>query len=345
MKSIKDNIIYIRYEEKVCKKQTIFLIQQINEESKRKLLGIYISLKDIPYSLKEIKELVNTLDKLSNKLDMSISIGDYDLNLYMILKNLTKPTYIKLFENFQIAKLFLIPNLFKSSKKILLLHDKENDVDKQASILTRYEYTIMYAKSIDDLQKQMKDGDIDFVCSKTKINLIARKNKKNVSNDKRTFKLSKAMIVNLPTFVDTAVDTLVTITALDANKISHCIRQFDENISNEVIISIMKFSGDFDGSFVLIFPTTLAKKSIEAMLGETLLDNDTDSILDGIGEFCNIITGSIKTNLSKKNINMAFDLPKTYSSVKQIKQSLAQNNGIWINMELSKKPFYMFIVK
>jgi len=160
---------------------------------------------------------------------------------------------------------------------------------------------------------------------------------------KKILHLSKKLIINLPIFMDVAVDTLSNFTTLEAKKTSHEIREFDANLDGIFISASMKFKGDINGSFVLIFPREIAIITLEAILSEKVDANDFDTLKDGVGEFCNIVLGSIKTAFSKKDINITFALPQTYSSLKSIKGSIGTEKGIWVNMSLSKKPFYMFI--
>jgi CheY-specific phosphatase CheX len=84
---------------------------------------------------------------------------------------------------------------------------------------------------------------------------------------------------------------------------------------------------------------------MESLLGEVVDENDDESLRDGIAELCNIITGSVKTVFSNKNIKVTFELPKTYLSLELASNDIGTNIGVWIDMELEKKPFYMFITK
>jgi len=112
-----------------------------------------------------------------------------------------------------------------------------------------------------------------------------------------------------------------------------------------VIIAAMKFKGDISGIFFLVFPRELALVALEAMLGESLEADDTAAIVDGVAEFCNIITGSAKVTFSSKNLKVLFELPKTYLSVQVALSDSLGSNGVWIDMQLDEKPFYMFITK
>jgi CheY-specific phosphatase CheX len=107
----------------------------------------------------------------------------------------------------------------------------------------------------------------------------------------------------------------------------------------------MKFKGDISGVFFLVFPRELALISLEAMLGEAVEYDDTAAIVDGVAELCNIITGGAKVIFSNKKLKVLFELPKTYLSLQVALSDTLGSNGVWIDMQLDEKPFYMFITK
>ena len=347
MKSIKDKIIYFTYPGKIDTRNNRLLLQEINEMkdtiNERKLSGLFISLKNIEYDAEVLKLLVAELNKIRTYIDPPVSIGEFTTKQYDFLKEETKNTYIKLFKTFGLAQLFFNTKNFKKQLKILMFDDGEDEkeLDVQASLLTKFEHNILYTKDIAEFREKISDPNIDYSISQTKINLLMEKKDKVVPTK---FCLSKKRITNLPVFIDTAVENLETMTGLKAEKVSHQISIFDQSIETNIISAIMQFKGDIEGKFVLIFPKEIALLSIEAMLGEKLNESDIEGISDGIGEFCNIITGGAKTQFSKDNIKVLFELPRTYTSIMSTTSAIPQNNGIWINMELEKKPFYMFIV-
>ncbi len=347
MKSIKEKIVYFTYEGKINTRNNKLLLQEINNMreaiNSRKLSGLFISLENVTYELESLKELVKTLHKVKATIDAPVCIGEFTTVIYKILKKETKNTYVKLFKTFGLAKLFLNTKTFKKQLKVLMFDDGEDEkeLDKQASMLTRYEHNLLYTKDMKEFKEKIFDPNVDFAVSQTKINLTEEK----IENKKKSFLLSKKLVSHLTTFTDIAVENLETMTGLKATKTSHSICSFKKEIQNDVISSIMQFRGDIDGQFVLVFPKDVALIAIEAMLGEELNENDIDGISDGIGEFCNIITGGTKTSLSKKNIKVLFDLPRTYTSINTVISALPQNNGIWIDMKLESNPFYMYITK
>ncbi|WP_024953801.1 chemotaxis protein CheX [Sulfurospirillum arcachonense] len=345
MKTVKNKILYFTYEGKMIERNSKLLLQeiyamQINIEE-RKLRGIFISLQNVPYDLNNLKNFLLLLQKVTTALEVPVCLGEYDSALYQILKKETKSTYIKLFKTFDLAILFLNTQDFKKKLKILMYDDPkdEEELDKQAALLTRFEHNIVYTKDKEEFQKKINDKNIDFAISQTKINLDKEKKEKS----KAAFSLSKALVSNLPIFIDTAVENLEMLTGLTAKKTSHLISPFNKDIPNNSICAIMQFKGAIIGKFVLIFPKEVALLSIEAMLGEKLNPNDLEGISDGIGEFCNIITGGAKTKLSQKDIKVLFELPRTYTTITSTINSLSDNSGIWINMDLEGKPFYMYI--
>ncbi len=347
MKSIKDKIVYFTYESKIDERSNRLLFQEIRDMkdaiNSRNLSGVFISIQNVTYDFDTLKKLVEELQKMCSFIEIPIAIGEFTTIQYEFLKKQTKNTYIKLFKTFGLAQLFLNTKNFKNQLRILMFDDGENEeeLDRQASMLTRYEHNILYTKDIEEFKRKITDTNVDFSVNQTKINLI--KEKKDPT--KKAFLLSRKLISNLAVFTDTAVDNLETMTGLKATKTSHSISPFDQSIKNSIVSSIMQFKGDIEGQFVLVFPNDIAKLSVEAMLSEKLDQNDIEAISDGIGEFCNIITGGTKTALSKKDVKVLFDLPRTYTSINSTNNALPQNNGIWINMELESKPFYMYITK
>jgi len=347
MKSIKDKIVYFTYSGKLDERSNKLLFQELNDMKEsinsRKLSGVFISLQNITCDTKILKILVSELHKIRNSIDVPLSIGEFTTAQFNFLKEETKGTYIKLFKTFGLAQLFLNTKHFKKPLKILMFDDGENEeeLDRQASLLTRYEHNIFYTKDMNEFHNKISDPNINFAVSQTKINLIVDKTAQ-VAPIKLA--LSRKLITNLPVFIDTAVDNLETMTGLKAQKISHTISLFNKEIDNNIVSAIMQFKGDIEGQFVLIFPKEIALLSIEAMIGEKISEKDTETLCDGIAEFCNIITGGAKTTFSKSDIKVLFELPRTHTSIMATINAIAQNNGIWINMELENRAFYMYIV-
>ena len=347
MKVIKEKIVVFTHDGKINERSNTLLFQEIISMKEvaveRKLCGFFISLQRAQCDVKFLKILVAQLNKIASHVDIPISIGDFTTEQYDFLKKETKETYIKIFKTFGLAQLFLTTKNFKKQLKVLMFDDTEDEdeLDMQASMLTRYEHNIVYTKDFQEFKEKISDPNIDFAVSQTKINKT-----KEASTQPAThkFKLSKKLVTNLPTFVDTAVDHLETMTSMKAKKISHEISLFHQDIETDSISAITQFKGDIEGEFVLIFSKEIALIAIEAMLGEKLNEDDMDALSDGIAEFCNIITGGTKTQFSKKDIKVIFELPRTYDSLKAANSAVDQNNGIWINMELEQKPFYMYIV-
>lgn len=345
MKIIKDSIVFFTYQGLFSQRSTKLLLQEIIDLKKtaqdREIKGIYISIKNIEFDDASLQDFVEHLDKISKNILIPIAIGEYSKPLYIKLRELTKNSHVKLFKTTNIAKLFFHPKSFSKKLKVLLFDDgEEYEVEKQASLLAKYEHVIVYAKSLEELQEKLEKNGIDFAISQSKLNL-------DFENTKPTqnFSLSKNLVTNLPFFIDTAVDNLEMLTSLHAQKTAHSISPLKTDIKEQMISSVMKFKGDIEGSFVLIFPKPLALQAIEAMLGESLDSNDNEALSDGVGEFCNIITGSTKTLFLKKDIQVLFELPKTYLNMSSVSAAVGANSGIWIDMKLQDKPFYMFLTK
>jgi CheY-specific phosphatase CheX len=317
---------------------SIIMKQDIIKEEGIK--AVLVSLKGLVYedNIKYLTIMVNELNKLSRQIGVPICFIDYTVELFKTLKKVTKHTKVELFKDKSVASLFLDPKAFKETMYVLVYDDDDENSKQLSSELSKYGYTVIRAKDAKDFQERIAEKAHNIVITHS---ALARTG----SSSKGILALSKKLIVNLPVFMDTAVETLVTFTGLKAQKSAHSIKGFDTNIDADNICSVMKFTGDLDGYFTLVFPKDIAIIALESLLGEKVEQSDIDTLKDGVGEFCNIITGSVKTAFDKKDIKVMFDLPKTYTSLKDTQVCIGQNNGVWIDMQLAEKSFYMFITK
>jgi CheY-specific phosphatase CheX len=303
--------------------------------------GIFISLKHSPHlhNNAHLEHLIKLLDKLSQKMALPVALGDYPKEMFPLLKKLSALTQIKLFHTIQAALLFLNPQTQKKQLSVLLFDDEPNNADALAAQLVKLGYTVTHAKSEEEFYDTASQKTYDMTIAHSSLNLAT-----STFTVQPTLGLSKELILSLPVFIDTAVDSLVTITGLDAQKVKHGVQKFETQLSENSIIASMKFKGDLMGNFFLIFPKSVAAKALEAMVGESVSPEDTSALMDGIAEVCNIITGTAKTVFSRKKIKILFELPKTSSSLQFAIKDTSDANGIWIEMRISGQPFYMFVV-
>ncbi|ATB68724.1 hypothetical protein SJPD1_0609 [Sulfurospirillum diekertiae] len=347
--TIQHSILIFNYNETILESRNTVLCNTILGQKislkEKNIKGILVSLREAPYSpfVKEdpnLANLVTQLEKLSQAIDLPIAIGDYKKDTFTYLKKLSANTSVKLFQNINTALLFFNPSALKKELAVLIYDDDKENADKISSELIKLGYSIVHAHDAEDFKLKASAKKYDMTITHTAIN----QSKSKVSAT-QSLGLSRQLIMNLPVFIDTAVNSLVTITGLEAQKIKHEIRPFNEKIPPQVIIAAMKFKGEISGSFFLIFPRELALIALEAMLGESLEADDTAAIVDGVAEFCNIITGSAKAIFSNKKLKVLFELPKTYLSLQVALSDTLGSNGVWIDMQLDEKPFYMFITK
>lgn len=341
-----NGLLVFHYDEKVEEQRTntvyTTLAQLSSELKEKEIKGIFISLKHAPLSQKssDLDHFVKQMDKLSQKLGLPLALGDYKKEMFEALKPLSAPTQVKLFQNVTTAVLFLNPRFFKKQLTILLFEEDQNIADRLSAELVKAGYSIAHAKTLEDFKQKASAKGYDMTIMQNALNLC-----KSSFSIQPSLALSRELIVNLPVFIDTAVDSLVTITGLDAQKVKHAVQAFDNRISTDVVIASMRFKGDISGTFFLIFPRSLAHKALEAMLGESVNKDDSAAILDGIAEICNIITGSAKTLFAGKKLKVLFELPKTYLTLALAVNDASSHNGVWIEMQLNSQPFYMFVTK
>lgn len=341
MYHIENEIMIINYVGKMDDRKTIMIINTVNslkdKIENRHIKGVVFSLRTALYDIHSLKFLVHKLNTLT-KLGAPVAIVDYSAKTYQALKLLTEGTIVKLFKTVQAAQLFFAPKTFKNELSILVYDEDEENMDQICTTLARQGYSVHRAKNEKEFTEKSQNG-YDIAITQCRLN--ADESRPSAS----ALPLSKVLVKNLPVFMDTAVETLVSFTGLEAKKTSHQIRPFTTRLKGDVVTAMMHFKGDVSGHFVLVFPRHVAILALEAMLGESVRSNDNEAIMDGVGEFCNIITGSAKSKLSRKDIKVIFDLPKTFTALQPLVATIGDDNGIWIDMQLDGNPFYMFITR
>jgi len=342
MYTIQNEIMTVSYAGAMQEQKVTMLVNTIisaRESIKnRHVKGVVLSLKSAMYDAKSLKFLITRLESIPKLLEVPVALTDYSARTYEALKVMTNGTPVKLCKTVQAARLFFAPKTLKKDLNILVFDEDESNMDKICMMLVRQGYSVHRATDESDFKRRMENG-YDIAITQCHLNSAATKPVASA------LPLSKVLVANLPVFMDTAVETLVSYTGMEAKKTSHQIKPFTTKIEGDVVTAVMHFKGDIQGHFVLLFPRPLAVYALEAMLGEEVLVTDNEAIMDGVGELCNIITGSAKSKLSKTDIRVIFDLPKTYTTVSALTAAIGQENGIWIDMQLDGNPFYMFITK
>ena len=308
----------------------------------KEIKGIFISLKHAKniHNNGALAHLVSHMDKLSQHISLPIALGNYSKDMYGVLRTLTEPTQVKLFQTIPSALLFLDSAFYKKQLSILLFDEDKTNADRLCVGLVKHGHSITHAQSMEELKAKATAKAYDMTITQNCLNLD-----KSLTPLQLTLTLSKELIVNLPVFMDTAAEVLTTTTGLNTQKIKHSVRAMDYPFDTAVIIASMKFKGDIMGNFFLIFPRHVALIALEAMLGEKVEATDTSAIVDGVAELCNIITGSAKSHLALKHIKVLFELPKTYLTLPMAQSDVGYETGVWIEMHLTTQPFYMFVTK
>ena len=62
-------------------------------------------------------------------------------------------------------------------------------------------------------------------------------------------------------------------------------------------------------------------------------------------EFANIIGGRAKALLEEKDKHVNISLPKSYSSLKEIKSSVESKQGVKVTFSLGEYPLYFFLTR
>lgn len=163
------------------------------------------------------------------------------------------------------------------------------------------------------------------------------------ATSKRHRALTKALVNELPHFIDATVSTIAMMTNAEAIKNSVNIQTLEVDHANEKVASSIGFYGDMDGLIILVFPRNIAKKACELLLGSTEVSDE--DILDSLAEFVNIIGGRAKVLLSEKKQRLDITLPRTYADVNTLLEVAQNKKGVQVDLTFEGQSFIFFLTR
>lgn len=155
--------------------------------------------------------------------------------------------------------------------------------------------------------------------------------------------INKVIVTELPKFIDATVATIEMMTNSNAVKEAAQVHKIEIKDKENKIASSIGFYGDIDGMVMLIFPTDIAKKACQLLIGEDT--DDMDLILDTLAELVNIVGGKVKTLLSDQHISVDITLPRTYPNIDSLLEIAQDRKGVQVDLAFDNDKFLFFLTR
>jgi len=155
--------------------------------------------------------------------------------------------------------------------------------------------------------------------------------------------INKAIVTELPRFIDATVATIEMMTNSTAIKEAAKVDIIEVENHEDKIASSIGFYGDIDGMVILVFPKEIAKKACQLLIGEET--DDLELILDTLGELVNIVGGKLKTLLSDDKVNVNITLPRTYPRIDSLLEIAQDRKGVQVNLAFDNDKFLFFLTR
>lgn len=242
--------------------------------------------------------------------------------------------------------------IFDAYKVVSMNVHALNFFTKLASSAAEYNATICFVgltfeKTPITFKNDLEDAGIIFFDQMEDIlknkELLEELGGSSATASKQTRALTKALVNELPGFIDATVATLGMMTNAKATKESMNIQTLEVKDSQNQYASSIGFYGDMDGMIILIFPKQIAKKACELLIGEET-DNE-EAILDSLAEFVNIIGGRAKTLLGEKKNRVDITLPRTYANVNSLLEMAQNKKGVQVDLSFEGSHFTFFLTR
>lgn len=198
----------------------------------------------------------------------------------------------------------------------------------------------VFKENLEDAGILFYDKMQDILENKELLEELGASSAANIKN-KRT--INKQTILELPRFIDAAVETIEMMTNSKATKESADIHNIVIKDTKDKIASSIGYYGDMDGMLILVFPTDIAKKACELLIGEEA--KDEDMILDTLAELVNVVGGKIKSLLSNDNIHVDITLPRTYKNIDALLEIIKEKKGVQIDLSFDNNKFLFFLTR
>lgn len=242
--------------------------------------------------------------------------------------------------------------IFDAYKVISMNVHALNFFSKLSSAGAEYNATIcfvglIFEKTPKEFKETLENSGLVFFSQMDDIlqnkNLLEELGTSSASNVKDKRALNKTTVTELPNFIDATVATIEMMTNSKAVKESAHINTLDINERDGKIASSFGYYGDIDGMVILVFPTPIAKKACELLIGEET--DDTELVLDTLAELVNIVGGKVKTLLADENISIDITLPRTYPTIDSLLEVVQDKKGVQVDLSFSNDKFIFFLTR
>ncbi|MCK9374378.1 MAG: chemotaxis protein CheX [Sulfuricurvum sp.] len=242
--------------------------------------------------------------------------------------------------------------IFDAHKVVSMNVHALNFLTKLASSAAEYNATICFVgltfeKTPESFKHDLEDAGTLFFNTMDDIlnnkQLLQDLGGSSPSATKTNRALTKALINELPNFIDATVSTIAMMTNAKAVKNGLNIQTLAVKESKNQFASSIGFYGDVDGIIILVFPKNIAKKACELLIGEET--EDEEAILDSLAEFVNIIGGRAKALLGEKKQHVDITLPRTYGDIDALMQIVQNKKGVQVDLSFEGSNFTFFLTR
>ncbi len=242
--------------------------------------------------------------------------------------------------------------IFDAYKVISMNVHALNFFSKLATAGAEYNATICFVgltfeKTPKEFKEILEDSGIMFFDQMDDIlqnkELLKELGASSAANIKSKRSINKGTVTELPSFIEATVSTIEMMTNSKAIKEDVLIKHISIDKKEGKIASSIGFYGDLDGMIILVFPTGIAKRACELLIGEETDDNEL--ILDTLAELVNIVGGKVKTLLGDEHISVDITLPRTYQDIDSLFEIVQNKKGVQVDLAFNDDKFLFFLTR
>ncbi len=155
-------------------------------------------------------------------------------------------------------------------------------------------------------------------------------------------KLTKNIIANLNTFIDTALHITAMLSQKSGKKKSVKIDKLVLDENKELLTSLFGVYGDINLLMTMVFSKKLLSDTCKIFINDV---NDKEELFDALAEYANIVASKVNSNCKLYKIEIETTLPRVFQEIKQVLEFFDGRKGVLVELDFNGEILKLFLSK
>ncbi len=155
-------------------------------------------------------------------------------------------------------------------------------------------------------------------------------------------KLTKNIIANLNTFIDTTLHITTMLSQKTGKKKSVKIDKLILDENKEFFISLFGVYGGINALMTMVFSKKLLSDACKIFINDM---NNKEELYDALAEYSNIVASKINSNFKLYKIEIETTLPRIFHETKHVLEFFNERKGVLVELDFNGEILKLFLSK